>query len=94
MYSPERNAPRPYQEEAIERINSEIMYGKDRALLLMATGLGKTRVAAGVIEQWINDRSDSQVLVLSPSLETCATTRTWPVALLAKECGNAHPNRV
>lgn len=69
LYSPERNAPRPYQEEAIERINSEIMYGKDRALLLMATGLGKTRVAAGVIEQWINDRSDSQVLVLSPSLE-------------------------
>ena len=51
-YSDRRSAPRPYQEEAIEAINSKIVYGHDRGLLLMATGLGKTRVAAGAIEQW------------------------------------------
>ena len=68
MYASDRRDPRPYQTEAIETIHSKIMYGEDRALLLMATGLGKTRVAAGVIEQWINDRPGSEILVLSPSL--------------------------
>ena len=34
----------------------------------MATGLGKTRVAAGVIEQWISDRPGNEILFLAPSL--------------------------
>ena len=63
-----RNEPRPYQEEAINAINSEILYGGDRGLLLMATGLGKTRVAAGVIEQWISDRPGNEILLIAPSL--------------------------
>ena len=64
-YAARRNEPRPYQEQAIDAINSKIMYGGDRGLLLMATGLGKTRVAAGVIEQWINDRPGNDSLVKS-----------------------------
>ena len=67
-YANKRNEPRPYQEQAIEAINSKILYGGDRGLLLMATGLGKTRVAAGVIEQWINDRPGNEILVIAPSL--------------------------
>ena len=67
-YANRRNDPRPYQEQAIDSINSKIMYGGDRGLLLMATGLGKTRVAAGVIEQWINDRPGSEILLIAPSL--------------------------
>ncbi len=67
-YAKKRNDPRPYQEQAIEAINSKILYGGDRGLLLMATGLGKTRVAAGVIEQWINDRPGNEILVIAPSL--------------------------
>ena len=67
-YANRRNEPRPYQEQAIEAINSKILYGGDRGLLLMATGLGKTRVAAGVIEQWINDRPGNEILVIAPSL--------------------------
>ena len=68
VYANRRNDPRPYQEQAIDSINSKIMYGGDRGLLLMATGLGKTRVAAGVIEQWINDRPGSEILLIAPSL--------------------------
>ncbi len=68
QYATRRNEPRPYQEQAIDAINSKIMYGGDRGLLLMATGLGKTRVAAGVIEQWINDRPGNEILVIAPSL--------------------------
>ena len=67
-YANRRNEPRPYQEQAIEAVNSKIMYGGNRGLLLMATGLGKTRVAAGVIEQWINDRPGNEILVIAPSL--------------------------
>ena len=43
IYANRRNDPRQYQEQAIDSINSKIMYGGDRGLLLMATGLGKTK---------------------------------------------------
>ena len=79
-YSDRRNAPRPYQEAAIEAINSNILNGRDRGLLLMATGLGKTRVAAGVIEQWINDHPNDEILVIAPSLELVPQLESalWP----------------
>ncbi len=79
-YSSERKDLRPYQEAAVERVNSKIMHGADRGLLLMATGLGKTRVAAGVIEQWIEDRPSDEVLVLSPSrsLVPQLESELWP----------------
>ena len=80
LYSPVRNDPRPYQEFAIESINTKVLYGEKRSLLLMATGLGKTRVAAGVIEQWIRDRPGDEVLVLSPSLSLVPQLEAelWP----------------
>ena len=79
-YAARRNEPRPYQEQAIDAINSKIMYGGDRGLLLMATGLGKTRVAAGVIEQWINDRPGNEILVIAPSLNLVPQLEAslWP----------------
>ena len=67
-YAGRRNEPRSYQEQAIDAINAKILYGGDRGLLLMATGLGKTRVAAGVIEQWIRERPRSEILMVAPSL--------------------------
>ena len=67
-YSDRRDEPRPYQERAIEAINTKILYGGDRGLLLMATGLGKTRVASGVIEQWVNERPANEILMIAPSL--------------------------
>ena len=68
LYSEERHDPRSYQEAAISKVNERIMQGDSRGLVLMATGLGKTRVAAGVVEKWIMDRPDSEVLVLVPTL--------------------------
>ena len=68
LYPRFRNDPRPYQHEAIEALNNDIWQGGRAGLLLMATGLGKTRVAAGVIEQWIHDHPASEVLLIAPSL--------------------------
>lgn len=67
-YAPTRHDPRPYQHLAIDAINNHCWQGSRTGLLLMATGLGKTRVAAGVIEQWVYDHPRQQVLVLAPSL--------------------------
>ena len=68
LYPEDRHEPRPYQELAIGRVNGRIMQGATRGLVLMATGLGKTRVAAGIIEKWLTDRPGSEVLVLVPTL--------------------------
>jgi superfamily II DNA or RNA helicase len=68
LYAPFRQEPRPYQRAAIDAINERVWQGARTGLLLMATGLGKTRVAAGVIEQWLFDHPHHQVLLLAPSL--------------------------
>jgi superfamily II DNA or RNA helicase len=68
LYPHSRDEPRPYQSEAITALNEQIVEGNRVGLLLMATGLGKTRVAAGVIEQWLLDHPSSECLLLSPSL--------------------------
>ncbi len=46
----------------------------------MATGLGKSRVAAGVIEQWLIDRPGSEVLFLVPTLQLVSQLERslWP----------------
>ena len=68
LYPEERHEPRPYQDTAIANVNHRIMQGASRGLVLMATGLGKTRVAAGIVEKWLSDRPESEVLVLVPTL--------------------------
>ncbi len=80
VYSEERYDPRPYQESAIASVNHRIMQGASRGLVLMATGLGKTRVAAGIVEQWFSDRPNSEVLVLVPTLELVPQLEAslWP----------------
>ncbi len=79
-YPEHRTEPRDYQQAAIEAIRSRILAGNQVALLLMATGLGKTRVAASVIEGWIQDHPGDQVLVLAPSLQLVPQLEqaTWP----------------
>ena len=69
LYAEDRHQPRPYQSDAIAAVNECVSQGETRALVLMATGLGKSRVAAGVIERWITDRPHSEVLILVPTLE-------------------------
>lgn len=80
LYPEHRNDPRPYQEEAIQAINERILQGRSTGLLLLATGLGKTTVAAAVIEQWIDDHPGDQVLILAPSLALVPQLESsvWP----------------
>ena len=80
LYPETRTEPRPYQTEAIKQINDRIMQGASRGLLLMATGLGKTRVAAEVIQQWLTDRPGSEVLILVPTLALVPQVQEalWP----------------
>jgi superfamily II DNA or RNA helicase len=80
LYPHGRHDPRPYQAEAIEAVNSDIMTGGSAGLVLMATGLGKTRVASGVVEQWLYDRPSNEVLLLSPSLALVPQLESsiWP----------------
>lgn len=79
-YSPRRSDPRPYQDAAIQAINAQAWQGARTGLLLMATGLGKSRVAAGVIEQWVYDHPTDHVLVLAPSLSLVPQLESslWP----------------
>ena len=80
LYAEDRHDPRPYQDAAIVAVNDRILQGASEGLLLMATGLGKTRVAAGVVERWLSDRPGSEVLVLVPTLElvTQFEASLWP----------------
>jgi superfamily II DNA or RNA helicase len=63
-----RDELRPYQSAALDAIEEAILQGTRAGLLLMATGLGKTRVAASVIERWLSDHPNDECLILVPSL--------------------------
>lgn len=69
LYAEMQQEAREYQAAAIQAVNERIAQGGRRGLVYMATGLGKTRIAAGVVETWICDRPGSDVLVLVPTLE-------------------------
>ena len=69
LYAQHRQRPRDYQNEAIDAIGKRMEQGAHSALLLMATGLGKTRVAAGVVENWLRWHGSQNILIVAPSLE-------------------------
>ncbi len=56
---------RPYQEQAVEAIDTTRSRGSTRGLLVMATGLGKTRVAGEIILREISFERGAEVLVLA-----------------------------
>ncbi len=56
--------PRPYQEDAIEAIEASLVAGR-RALLVLATGLGKTVVGGEVIRRRLDAQPDARVLVVA-----------------------------
>ncbi len=60
---------RPYQLKAIHSIQKSITEGKDRFLLEMATGTGKTLIAAGVIKLFLKTKNVKRVLFLVDRLE-------------------------
>lgn len=64
IYSALRKKPRDYQEDAISKA-LESLRGTGRALVEMATGLGKTIVMAEVIRELMEEESDMKVLILA-----------------------------
>jgi type I restriction enzyme R subunit len=58
-------AGRTYQQEAIRRISEAFTAGKRRALLVMATGTGKTRTATALIDLFLSANQARRVLFLA-----------------------------
>lgn len=56
---------RPYQHEAIRRLAEAFAANKRRALLVMATGTGKTRVAMALIDIFLRSHQAQNVLFLA-----------------------------
>jgi type I restriction enzyme, R subunit len=60
---------RPYQLHALHRLQSAVKEGKDRFLFEMATGTGKTLVAAAVVKLFLRTGNARRVLFLVDRLE-------------------------
>lgn len=60
---------RPYQLKAIQHLQEAVKRGKDRFLFEMATGTGKTLVAAAVIRLFLRTKNARKVLFLVDRLE-------------------------
>ncbi len=56
---------RPYQHEAIRRVAEAFMQGKRRALLVMATGTGKTRTAMGLVDLFLRTSWAQKILFVA-----------------------------
>jgi superfamily II DNA or RNA helicase len=63
-YVPARPTPRPYQRDAIAKARQAIESDR-RALVIMATGLGKTVVAGEVIDWWLRENPSDDVLMVA-----------------------------
>lgn len=61
---PNNFLPRPYQEQAINRIIEAYDSGKNKALVVLATGLGKTFVVADT-SYILNSKSKKRILVMA-----------------------------
>ena len=59
---------RPYQQDAVQAAIAWIKRSTEPALLELATGSGKSHIAAA-IAKWITDNTSKKVLVLQPSKE-------------------------
>jgi type I restriction enzyme R subunit len=56
---------RPYQHEAIRRVAETFDQGKRKALLVMATGTGKTRTAMGLIDLFMRTNQARRILFVA-----------------------------
>jgi superfamily II DNA or RNA helicase len=63
-HAPGRFEPYPYQQEAIEKANAALD-ADGRALVILATGLGKTVVAGEIVEARLRDRPGEDVLIVA-----------------------------
>lgn len=76
---------RPYQLNAIHALQRAVKDGKDRFLFEMATGTGKTLIAAGVIKLFLRSGNARRVLFLVDRLELEDQAKKAFVALLSAD---------
>ena len=76
---------RPYQVKAIHALQRAVKDGNDRFLFEMATGTGKTLIAAAVIKLFLRTRNSSRVLFLVDRLELEDQAKRAFVALLSAD---------
>ncbi|TAK22561.1 MAG: DEAD/DEAH box helicase [Chloroflexota bacterium] len=76
---------RPYQLQAIQSLRAAVKEGKDRFLFEMATGTGKTLVAAAVIKLFLRSSNATRVLFLVDRLELEDQTKKQFIALLSAD---------
>ena len=60
---------RPYQINAVKAVQQAVSEGKDRFLLEMATGLGKTLTAGALIKLFLSTENANRILFLVDRLE-------------------------
>ena len=68
-YPPLRKELRAYQEEAVEAVDLARARGQRMGLIVMATGLGKTRIASEIVMRELTVRPDREILVLTHRVE-------------------------
>lgn len=78
-------AGRPYQLEGVRRVHDAFEAGRRKALLVMATGTGKTRVAMSLIDSMVNQRWVQNVLFLTDRRELRKQAAEAAAALLPGE---------
>ena len=77
---------RPYQVEAVHAVQAAVNAGKDRFLFEMATGTGKTLIAAAIIKLFLRSGNASRVLFLVDRLELEDQAKKAFVQLLTPDC--------
>jgi superfamily II DNA or RNA helicase len=90
----ERFRLRSYQDQAVDRIMSELVTSSRSALVVLATGLGKTFVAAEFCRRFISLRPGAKVLVLAHRNELVYQLERsfWPMLPVSTATGvwNGH----
>lgn len=64
-----RKEMRPYQEAAVDAVDAGRSVGRRHGLVVMATGLGKTRIAGEIILREILNERGTEVLVLAHTVD-------------------------
>ena len=77
---------RPYQKKAVYALQAAVIEGKDHFLFEMATGTGKTLVAAAIIKLFLRSQNASRVLFLVDRLELEDQAKKAFAATLANDC--------
>ena len=89
-------AGRVYQQEALRRVSEAFEQGKRRALLVMATGTGKTRTAMSLVELFLRTNQARRILFVADrdTLVTQAKTEGFEDFIPDESCTRIFTHRI